>query len=151
MTLPTEYQNLIKTNALEVVAPTPGAVMVYLKNAGDYLASAEQIDPKLSLQIFTAAYEGYFQLVAAVLEHHQVRAKDAGRNLVIQRVSSDLKLDTTEFSFVTKAHARRNMTSYHSPFPPVSKAEAETLVSILAKYLPIAYKMLNVTKPKPDA
>jgi hypothetical protein len=39
---------------------------------------------------------------------------------------------------VTKAHERRNNTSYVSPFPPVSKAEVAVIVGILEKYLPVA-------------
>jgi hypothetical protein len=143
----TEYQNLIKTNALEAVAPTPGALELYLTNARNYLDSAKQIDQKLSLQIFTCAYEGYFQLVQAVLEFQQVRVKDAGRNLVIQRVSSDLKMSAVEFSLISKAHSRRNATSYQSPFPPVSKAKADALMAILEKYLPEAYKLTGVPLP----
>ena len=87
MTLPIEYQNLIARRALEVVEPTAGAVPAFLLQAENYLASAKQIDPKLAMQIFTNAYEGYFQLVDAFLEHYKVRTKEAGRNLVIQRVS----------------------------------------------------------------
>ena len=93
----TEYQNLIKTKALEEVAATPGALALYLTNAKNYLASAKQIDQTLSMQVFTCAYEGYFQLLQAMLEFQQVRTKDAGRNLVIQRVSSDLKMSAAEF------------------------------------------------------
>lgn len=143
----TEYQNLVKTNALEAVAATPGALELYLTNAGNYLDSAKQIDQRLSMQIFTCAYEGYFQLVQAVLEFQQVRVKDAGRNLVIQRVSSDLKMSAVEFSLISKAHSRRNATSYQSPFPPVSKAEADALMAILEKYLPEAYKLTGVPLP----
>ena len=143
----TEYQNLIKTKALEEVAATPGALALYLTNAKNYLASAKQIDQALSMQVFTCAYEGYFQLVQAVLEFQQVRAKDAGRNLVIQRVSSDLKMSAAEFSLVSKAHSRRNATTYQSPFPPVSKAEAAALVSILEKYLPEACKLTGTPTP----
>ena len=142
-----EYQNLIKAHALEEVAPTPGALALYLTNAKNYLDSSKQIDQSLSMQVFTCAYEGYFQLVQAVLEFYQVRAKDAGRNLVIQRVSSDLKMSAAEFSLISKAHSRRNATSYQSPFPPVSKAEAEALVGILEKYLPEAYKLTGIPLP----
>ena len=92
MTLPVEYQNLIARRSLEVVQPTPGAVQAFLLQAENYLASAKQIDPKLAMQVFTNAYEGYFQLVDAFLEHYKVRTKEAGRNLVIQRVSADLKV-----------------------------------------------------------
>ena len=147
MSRPPEYENLIKTKALETVVPTPGAVALYLRNASDYLATAKAANPQQSLQVFTLAYEGYFQLVQAVLELYEVRTKEAGRNLAIQRVSMDLKVDTPEFVLITKAHARRNSTSYQSPFPPVSQAEAATLVSILEKYIPVAYKLANVPYP----
>lgn len=86
MNLPAEYQNLTKRRALEVVDPTPGAVQAFLRQAENYLASAKQIDPKLAMQVFTNAYEGYFQLVDAFLEHYQVRTKEAGRNLVNRTV-----------------------------------------------------------------
>lgn len=141
MSRPAEYENLIKTNAFEAVAPTPGAISGFLRNAADYKATAEQIDPTRHLQVFTLAYEGYFQLVQAVLELYEVRTKDAGRNLAIRRVSSSLGVNSQEFAFITKAHEQRNGTSYLSPFPPVSKAEATTMLAILAKYLPAAHML----------
>ena len=139
MTLPIEYQNLITRRALEVVEPTPGAVPAFLLQAEKYLASAKQIDPKLATQVFTNAYEGYFQLVDAFLEHYTVRAKEAGRNLVIQRVSADLKLAPEEMRVVIRAHERRNGTSF-------SQAEAKGLLGILEKYIPVAYKMLGINR-----
>ena len=138
MQRPIEYQNLIKTGALEEVAQTPGAVAQYIENAKNYLASAKQIDQNLSMQRFTSAYEGYFQLVQAVQEYYGVRAKGAGRNLVIQRVGSDLNMSPAEMALIIKAHNRRNETTYQSPFPPVAKAEADALVGILEKYVPEA-------------
>jgi hypothetical protein len=141
MTRPPEYENLIRMKAFEAVAPTPGAVAGFLRNAQDYLETAQAMDPARALQVFTLAYEGYFQVVQAVLEFFQVRTKDAGRNLAIQRVSADLHFEPKEIEFVIKAHARRNGTSYTSPFPPVSKAEATTLVNLLAKYLPRAHSL----------
>jgi len=138
---PTEYENLIKTKALEAVNPTPDAVAGFLRNAADYKATAQELDPGRAMQIFTLAYEGYFQVVQAVLTFYAVRTKDAGRNLAIQRVSTSLGVDTQEFAFITKAHERRNGTSYVSPFPPVSKAEAATMLRILARYLPIAHTL----------
>lgn len=77
-------------------------------------------------------------MVQAVLEFYEVRTKDAGRNLAIQRVSSSLGVSPQEFAFITKAHERRNGTSYLSPFPPVSKAEAAAMLAILTKLLPVA-------------
>ena len=147
MPRPIEYENLIKTRALEAVAPTAGAVALYLTNAGNYLKAAKLLGTDLPMQVFTSAYEGYFQLVQAVLEFHEVRTKEAGRNLAIQRVSSDLKLDAAEFRLIIAAHGRRNATSYQSPFPPVSVSEASALVAILEQYLPVAYKLTGTPFP----
>lgn len=145
MPRPVEYDNLIKTKAFEAVAATPGAIEGFLGNAADYKAAADGLDPARHLQVFTLAYEGYFQLVQAILEFYEVRTKDAGRNLAIQRVSTSLGVNAPEFAFITRAHERRNGTSYVSPFPPVSKAEAATMLSILTKYLPVA-QMLTAGK-----
>ena len=143
MPRPPEYDNLIKTRALEAVQPTPGAVAGFLKNAEGFLVLAKTLlsgapvatEP---MQIFTNAYEGYHQVVQAVLEFHEVRTKEAGRALAIQRVGADLKLSAPEMAAVIRAHERRNDTSYRSPFPPLSKADATTMVAILEKYLPVA-------------
>ena len=40
MQRPIEYQNLIKTGALEEVVQIPGALALYLTNAQNYLADA---------------------------------------------------------------------------------------------------------------
>lgn len=98
MPRPAEYDNLIKTKAFEAVAPTPGAIAGFLRNAADYKATAEGLDPGRHLQVFTLAYEGYFQVVQAVLEFYEVRTKDAGRNLTIQRVSTSLGVAPQEFA-----------------------------------------------------
>ena len=149
MPRPIEYENLIKTRALEPVQPTPGAVAGFLKNADNYLALAKALQAGTPLitepmQVFTNAYEGFHQLVQAVLEFHEVRTKEAGRALAIQRVSADLKLTTPEMSAVIRAHERRNETSYRSPFPPLSKADAKTMVDILQRYLPVARALTGI-------
>lgn len=76
-----------------------------------------------------AEYENLIKMVQAILEFYEVRTKDAGRNLAIQRVSTSLGVTLQEFAFITRAHERRNGTSYLSPFPPVSKAEAPAVLS----------------------
>lgn len=149
MSRPTEYENLIKTRALEAVQPTPGAVAGFLKNAENFLALAKVLLAGTPLatepmQVFTNAYEGYHQVVQAVLEFHAVRTKEAGRALAIQRVSADLKLTTAEMQAVIRAHERRNDTSYRSPFPPLSKADAAAMVGILEKYLPAARALTGI-------
>lgn len=147
MPRPPEYENLIQKKYFEAVQPTPGAIAGFLKNAGDYLEVAKSLDPSKHLQVFTMAYEGYYALVQATLEFYEVRTKEAGRNFAIQKVSQELKLSTPEIEFVFKAHERRNGTSYKSPFPPVSKAEAQTMIALLEKYLPHAYAFTGQTPP----
>ena len=85
MPRPIEYENLIKTRALEAVQPTPGAVQGFLKNAESFLALSKALLSGAPLatepmQVFTNAYEGYHQVVQAVLEFHEVRTKEAGRH-----------------------------------------------------------------------
>jgi len=148
MPRPPEYDNLININAFAEQAATPGALEAYLRNAQSYLAAAKLPDPAVSaMPVFSIAYEGFFQLVQAVFEFYEVRTKDSGRNLAIQRVCQDLGMNPSEQALMSKAHGRRNDTSYRSPFPPVSKAEAQCLVAILDKYVPIAYKLVNVPYP----
>jgi len=154
MPRPPEYENLIKTRALEVVRPTPGAVAGFLKNAEDFLSLAKTLlagapiatEP---LQIFTNAYEGYHQLVQAMLEFHEVRTKESGRALAIQLAGADLRLSAGEMAAVIRAHDRRNAASYRSPFPPLSKADARTMVGILEKYLPAARALTKAQDGRP--
>lgn len=149
MTRPTEYDNLIKTRAFEVVQTTPGAVAGFLRNAENFLVLSRALlagTPVATepMQVFTNAYEGYHHVVQAILEFHGVRTKEAGRALAIQRVSADLKLSSPEMAAVIRAHERRNDTSYRSPFPPLSKADATTMVGILEKYLPAARALTGI-------
>jgi len=151
MPRPIEYENLIKTRALEPAQPTPGAVAGFLKNAENFLTLSKALLAGAPLatepmQVFTNAYEGYHQLVQAVLEFHEVRTKESGRALAIQRVSADLKLSAAEMQAVIRAHERRNDTSYRSPFPPLSKADAKTMLDILDRYLPAARTLTGVAR-----
>ncbi len=138
MPRPPEYENLIRTRAFDAVARTPGAVDGFLKDAADCLEVAASIDVKRAKQRFILAYEGFYALVQAMLERHEVRTREAGRNLAIQRVAADLQLNPGEMKLVIDAHARRNDTTYRSPFPPISRAEAQSMIDILAKSLPLA-------------
>jgi hypothetical protein len=80
---------------------------------------------------------------------YEVRTRESGRNLAIQRVAADLHLDPGEMKLVIDAHGRRNETTYRSPFPPISRAEAQAMIDILAKTLPAAHALTGV--PLPDA
>ena len=70
---------------------------------------------------------------------------------MIQRVSADLKLGPEEMRVVIRSRERRNGRSYHSPFPPISRAEAMGLLGILEKYIPVAYKVLGINRPAADS
>lgn len=148
MPRPLEYENLIKTRAFDAVDRTPGAMEGFLKDAADNLEVAKSIDPKRSKQRFILAYEGFYSLVQAVLELNEVRTKEAGRNLAIQRVAADLHLSPSEIKLVIDAHARRNDITYRSPFPPISRAEAQSMINILAKSLPLAHSLTGVPIPQ---
>ena len=65
---------------------------------------------------------------------------------MIQRVSADLKLGPEEMRVVIRSRERRNGRSYHSPFPPISRAEAMGLLGMLEKNIPIAYTMLGINR-----
>lgn len=148
MSRPVEYENLIKRDFLQAQPATPGAIAAYVANAANYLAAARLLDPgQMTMQTFSLAYEGLFQLVQAVLEWREVRTKDAGRNMAFQLACKDLGMEIAQQRVVTGAHARRNGTSYQSPFPPISKAEAEELVNILAASIPLVRKLTGVPEP----
>lgn len=141
---PIEYTNLIKTRSFEEVKPTQGAVVGFLKNAEDYLALARHLVSAGSepLLAFTNAYEGFHMVVQAVLEHHEVRTKEAGRNLAILRVCADMGLTPAETEAARSAHEVRNRSSYRTPYPPISRLEVQAIIDILAKSLPIARKLV---------
>ncbi len=149
MQRPAEYENLIKVRALEAVQPTPGAVTGFLKNAESFLALSKALLAGAPLAtepmpVFTNAYEGYHEVVQAVLEFYEVRTKEAGRAMAIQRVSAGMKLTNAEMTAIIRAHDRRNDTSYRSPFLPLTKADAATMVGIMDKYLPAARGLTGV-------
>ena len=77
MPRPAEYENLIKIKAFEEVLPTTGAVKGFLDNAKNYLEACELLTEEKTLQIFTMAYEGYFQIVQAILEQRGVEVDRA--------------------------------------------------------------------------
>uniref|UniRef100_C5CZL2 Uncharacterized protein n=1 Tax=Variovorax paradoxus (strain S110) TaxID=543728 RepID=C5CZL2_VARPS len=80
MMRPSEYDNLIRTRALEEVPQTPGAIEGFLKDAAESLEVARTVDVKRPKQRFILAYEGFYSLVQAVLEFYSVRTKESGRN-----------------------------------------------------------------------
>lgn len=136
MPRPDAYQNLIKTGMLQPVPGDRAFVRQYLANAQDYATEAAKA--AVPLARFTLAYEGFYCLVQAVLEHHGVRStsRPGHRIVAIQRVCADLKLSPGQVKQVTDVHARRNESVYRAPIPPVSQAEADAMLAIIDMALP---------------
>ena len=145
MPRPAEYDNLIRTGYFHDQPATPGFLEQYLLVAEQCLSSARSTAHPTPAYLL--AYEGFYQLVQAVLEHYGVRAADrpGHRVVAIQRVCADLQLSPGQQKLVTDAHTRRNETVYRAPLPPVSLAESKAMIQILEAALPLAHKL--VTRP----
>jgi hypothetical protein len=141
----------VAEEVIEAVQPflfaASGNPRAFSKDAADGLEVANGFDVKRAKQRFILAYEGFYALVQAVLELNAVRTKEARRNLAIQRVAADLHFNPGEMKLVIDAHARRSDTTYRSPFPPISRAEAQAMIDILAKSLPLARTLTGVPSP----
>ena len=141
MPRPIEYENLIKNGYFHPVQTTPDFIRQYLQVAAGYLADAKYVPHAASR--FILAYEGFYQIVQAVLDFHGVRAVDrpGHRIVAIQRVCADLKLSPGQLKLITDAHARRNETVYKAPLPPISQADAEAMVKVLEDALPSVHAL----------
>ncbi|MOA55021.1 hypothetical protein D3C78_1787380 [compost metagenome] len=86
MDRPKEYDNLIKAGAFAEITPEQAAVQARIVRAQGYLDYAQYCadNPQFNLQRYMSLYDGFFELVQAVLEHYGVRQKDSGRKLAIQ-------------------------------------------------------------------
>jgi hypothetical protein len=136
MPRPEPYENLIKTGLLQPVTSDRTFVSQYLVNAQDYTTAATAAS--LPVARFTLAYEGFYCLVQAVLEHYGVRStsRQGHRIVAIQRVCADLKLTPGQVKQVSDVHARRNESTYRAPIPPVSQAEADAMLAIVSMAMP---------------
>lgn len=94
---------------------------------------------------FLLAHEGMFNIVMAVLEFHEVRPGDAGghRAIAIQRVAADLHLNAAQQSVLARLHDMRNRVTCRAPLPPISKAEADAMQSVLQALLPAAQALIT--------
>jgi hypothetical protein len=141
MPRPAEYDNLVRAGYFHDQPPTPGFLEQYLLVAAQCLDGARNTSHPTPAYLL--AYEGFFQIVQAVLEHYGVRAVDrpGHRIVAIQRVCADLQLSPGQQKLITDAHSRRNETVYRAPLPPVSLAEAKAMISILEASLPLSKKL----------
>lgn len=147
MPRPPEYDNLIKSGYFHPVQSTPDYIRQYLQVASGYVADAKSVPHPASK--FMLAYEGFYQVVQAVLDFHGVRAADrpGHRIVAIQRVCADLKLSPGQIKLITDAHGRRNETVYKAPLPPISQADADAMVRVLEMALPPVYALTGTNPP----
>lgn len=98
---------------------------------------------------FTLAYEGVHCLAMAMLNHFSVRAHggEGHRSMALQVLVDQSGLDRPTFVLVSRAHERRNHNTYTRPLPPVSKAEAASMISVLAAALAAVKKMTGLPRP----
>ncbi len=81
----------------------------------------------------------------AVLEFYEVRPGDTGGHRVtaIKRVAVDLGLDVPKQSVLSRLHDLRNRVTYKAPLPPITKADADAMQTILEEVLPAAKALLG--------
>lgn len=133
MQRPVEYENLLKAGYFHEVTPTIGFKEQYLRVAHEYLIDAGRVSATASRYLL--AYEAFYQVTQAVLEHFGVRVIDrqGHRAIAIQRVSVDLALSAGEMKLMTDFHRRRNESVYRAPLPPITAQEAEAMLHLAKK------------------
>ena len=145
MTRPAEYENLLKLGSFKEAASSTESIEQFMRNAQE-LAAAAKTGLGASPQ-FLLAYEGMFNVVMAVLEFHEVRPGDASghRATAIGRVAADLGLAPAKRSVLIRLHDVRNRVTYRKPIPPVTKSDAEAMLSILNDMLSAAQTLIGST------
>lgn len=138
MPRPAEYDGLLKIGSLKEAVSSKASIAQFLQTADDMLAGLKAPMPETAR--FSLAYEGMFSVVMAVLEFYEVRPGDTGGHRVtaIKRVAVDLKLDVPKQSVLGRLHDLRNRVTYKSSLPPITKADADAMLTILEEMLPAA-------------
>lgn len=143
MARPAEYDNLLRAGSFKEAVASKESIAQFLHNADDMLAGARSSVPDSAR--FLLSYEGMFNVVMAVLEFHGVRPGDGSghRTTAIQRVAADLKLDSPMQSVLGRLHDVRNRVTYRRPLPPLTRADANAMRSILEEMLVAARKLID--------
>jgi hypothetical protein len=143
MTRPPEYDNLLRVGHLKKAVSSRESIGQFVRTAEEMKTGAELPMPNSAR--FFLAYEGMFSMVMAVLEHFEVRPGDGGghRATAIGRVAADLTLSPAKQSTLTRLHDIRNRVTYRAPLPPISKADADAMQTILNDMLDAAKTLLS--------
>ncbi len=144
MTRPEEYENLIKTGHFKDHDGKLTNIIQYLEVATQLSQDAKNLS--FATSKYTLAYDGFFQIVQAVLEFYNVRSTDkqGHRIIAIQRICADLGIRPGGFKLISIAHDRRNQVTYGDPFPPISQEEASAMLHILDETIPKVKALLKI-------
>jgi hypothetical protein len=146
-TRPANFDNLMRVGSLMEGIYSKEDVAQYVVNAEHMLADAEL--PGISVHgSFTLAYEGLHCLAVAILNYYRVRAVEGRghRTTALQLLPSCLSLKEAVPGadiIVTRAHERRNNTTYNRPVPPIPAGDARALVALLKAAVPKAKALLK--------
>lgn len=144
---PSEYENLISKQFFRVEPALQGAAQTLLRNAEEHLTAVKILNSTgLLTPAFLTAYDGFVQVVQAVLEYREVRVAEEFQLTATQVVCKDLGMNVAEQCFVNVIHGRRVETLYCSPYPPVPLEDTQKLVRLLEKYIPVAYEVIGLPR-----
>jgi hypothetical protein len=136
-----EHDNVLGTKYFNAT-PVKGMVQeILLKNAQDYLAACQLLQPYFPMPAFSAAYEGFSQLCHALYERYDVQV---GTDSAMQVVCRELGMSDSDRSFVRSMLERRSQTSYQYPAPSALTHGTKTLIRLVETYVPIARDILNL-------
>ncbi len=143
MARPAEYENLLKTGSFKEAVASRDSIAQFMRTAEEMQVGAKAPMPDSAR--FFLAYEGMFNVVMAVLEFHEVRPGDGGghRTTAIGRVAADLKLEPAKQSVLARLHDVRNRVTYRRPIPPITRADADALQTVLDDMLRAARTLIG--------
>ncbi|WP_305825625.1 hypothetical protein [Massilia brevitalea] len=143
MVRPVEYDNLLANGTFKPAAVSKASIDQFMRSAEE-MSTASKATASAAPR-FTLAYEGMFNVVMAVLEFRGARPGDSPghRATAIQRVAADLGLDWTKQSVLTRLHDSRNRVTYRQSVPPVTKADADAMYSVLHEMLTAATALIS--------
>ena len=136
---PDEIANLLKLNHLKDAERNEEELRQFVANAKDFCRDAQNAGTHAGRYLL--AYEGCHTLAMACLAHYGTRPAggEGHRAIALQLFVNLIKLNELHrgsFKTLTDAHHTRNRTTYESPVPPVTEAQAAAVLQLLLTALP---------------
>lgn len=145
---PIELDNLAKKGYFKEAIRDQAELDQMFKVAQDQLKDSRNASINAHSR-YMMAYEGLHSLAMMCLLHYELRPSDqAGhRTLALQKFCEILNLGGGMMKIVTDTHTRRNEATYRSAIPPLTHKDAEMVIKVLEKSLPLAESLI-VTNTK---